>query len=196
MCNTAQHEQRLKAARGRLWTGLTAWRPTHGAHCRKWSCFQKSNNWELFHLMTWNRFADTTGRQDGNVEVDRVLEHHNRVFQGNVHSIRGKLTQKNDDRISHSAQEINKILQASAHQWGDGTQIKRLKQAQSLEPWCSNPCLWTAQRWHIWILARESPSPLSGFPNSVFSTLNVAEFNDWIKSSVKKLYRQQQFESR
>ena len=37
--------------------------------------------------MTLNRFADTTRREEDNVEVDRVLEHHNRVFQGNVHGI-------------------------------------------------------------------------------------------------------------
>ena len=147
----------------------------------------------LSYEMTWNRFANSSGRPDGNVEPDRVLEHHNRVFQENVHGIRGKLTQKNVDRISHSAQEINNVLQHINKEMA----IK--SRGSSKHKVLSHDAVTLACELHKEDIFGFHPGRthyhFQGFPVSVLSTLNVAEFHDWIKATVKKFYRQQQFES-
>ena len=65
----------------------------------------------LSHQLIWNRCVNNSGKIDSNVEIDREIEHHNRVFKEECKHFRGKVSAASVKRISHSAQICDKILQ-------------------------------------------------------------------------------------
>ena len=105
---------------------------------------------------------------------------------------REKLTQKNVDRISHSAQEINKILQHI------NEEMALKSRGSSKHKVLSHDAVTLACELHKDDIFGLQPGRahlrFQGFPISVISTI-IGLLDYWIKSSVKKLYRQQQFES-
>lgn len=46
----------------------------------------------LAYELKWNRFVNKTGKAKSNLEVDRELEHQNRVFKEHCGGMRGKVT--------------------------------------------------------------------------------------------------------
>ena len=58
----------------------------------------------------WERFVNTKGRMDSNVEVDRYLEHRNKVVKLNCRDLLGKITEKSLDRASKSYEAIEEIV--------------------------------------------------------------------------------------
>ena len=148
----------------------------------------------LSYELTWNRFVNTSGRQDGNVEVDRVVEHHNRVFQNNCSGLRGQLTQKSVDRISRSAQQIDQLLQHVDKEMAvkpKGISKHKVQRHDAVSLACE------LHKEDIFgFHPGRTHRHFQDFPVSVFKTLDAAELHYWIKSSVKKMYRQNQFRNR
>ena len=65
----------------------------------------------LSHQLIWNRCVNNVGKIDSNVEIDREIEHHNRVFKEECRHFHGKVSAASVRRISHSAQTCDRILQ-------------------------------------------------------------------------------------
>ena len=145
----------------------------------------------LSYELVWNRFVNTTGKADGNVEVDRVVEHHNRVFQGACNGLRGNLTQKNVERISRSAQAIDGLRQHVEEEM----KMKTRKSSKHKVPQKDAASL--ACELHKLDVFGCHPGRahyrFPQFPISVLSILDPTELHEWMKSSVKKWHRQYQF---
>ncbi len=62
------------------------------------------------HHVIHNRFVNTKGRPDTNVELDRACEASNLVFKTHARSLHGQVTQKAINRVSRSCQAVDKIL--------------------------------------------------------------------------------------
>ena len=58
----------------------------------------------------WNRFSNTKGSQDRNVELDRECEHSNLNFKIFARGLHGQVNQDTVDRISRSCQPIARAL--------------------------------------------------------------------------------------
>ncbi|XP_072022559.1 uncharacterized protein [Amphiura filiformis] len=59
---------------------------------------------------TWDRFVNCKGRIDSNKEMDRTIEHENRIFKTQARHLHGQVQQRTVDRISKSCQHIDKVL--------------------------------------------------------------------------------------
>ena len=60
----------------------------------------------LSHELTWNRFANTKGGIDTNVELDRHLEHHNNYVKADLSQYQGKLREMSIERCSRSYKKL------------------------------------------------------------------------------------------
>lgn len=139
----------------------------------------------------WNRFVNTSGKEDGNSEVDNCVEHHNRVFKDASNGLRGNLTQNNVDRISRSAQAIDSLRHHVEEE------MKVNPQKSSKHKVSSKDAAYLACELHELDVFGCQPGrahhQFPQFPISVLSTLDTAELHAWIKSSGKNLYQQHQF---
>ena len=64
----------------------------------------------LAHQLTWNRFINLKGKPHTNVEMDRVMEHRNKLFKQECRSFHGKVTGKSIARVGQAADSLNHIL--------------------------------------------------------------------------------------
>ena len=145
----------------------------------------------LSYELVWNRFVNTSGEMRGNVEVDRALEHRNRVFQENCQGLRGKITQKSVTRISRSVQQLHQVLV------NVDKQVK-VRKASSRRHLTGKPdVVALAKEFHEARIFEESAnrshSRFPNFPVSFLSTLHVPELQKWILASLKSLSRKNQF---
>ncbi|XP_071476351.1 uncharacterized protein [Diadema antillarum] len=146
----------------------------------------------LAYELTWNRFVNSTGKPDGNIEIDRAMEHQNRIFKDNCRSLRGKLTPKNVDRISKSAQQVHALKKlvdrerfVKSHTATRHKVVRRDAVTLALEHHKNDIFGCHPGRAH---------ARFPDFPLSVFHGLNPADVIVWIRSTVKKLSRQNQFQ--
>ena len=77
--------------------------------------------------IVWNRFSNTRGKRDSNVELDRECEHSNLNFKIFARGLHGQVTQQTVDRVSRSCQPI---AQALLHVDEESDQRVFLKQRQ------------------------------------------------------------------
>ena len=145
----------------------------------------------LSYELVWNRFVNSSGEMRGNVEVDRALEHRNRVFQDNCQGLRGKITQKSVTRISRSAQQLHDVLVNLDKQ-------VKVKKASSRRHLTKKPdVISLAKEFHEARIFEEtenrSHSRFPNFPVSFLSTLHVPELQKWISVSLKSFSRKNQF---
>ena len=64
----------------------------------------------LAYELIWNRTLNTKGQADSNAEIDRSLEHRNKIFKEHSRGLYGNVTQKSVDRISRSEQVVHEAL--------------------------------------------------------------------------------------
>lgn len=64
----------------------------------------------LAHELTWNRTVNNSGKVDGNVELDRELEHRNKYAKSDLKHYLGKITEKSIKRCSRSYDKLQKIV--------------------------------------------------------------------------------------
>ena len=137
--------------------------------------------------LTWNRYINKAGKEKHNIEVDREIEHQNRVFKENCAGLRGKVTSKSIDRISRSAQTCDELLSAINKQASvikqSGKHVKKnTKDEIALALELHHDKIFDLQpgRKHF---------HFPDFPCSVLSTLNIHELRKWIKSTINQMGR-------
>lgn len=142
----------------------------------------------LSYELKWNRFINKSGQSKSNIEVDRELEHQNRVFKDNCRGLRGKVTPKSINRISRSAQQTNKVITAVNKQ----TQVRKASGKHKRKD--THDALTLAVEFHKERLFDVKPGRrhfhFVDFPVSVLSVLNAKDLHTWIKSSLKKMSRE------
>ena len=142
----------------------------------------------LAHDLTWNRFINTTGKEKRNIEVDRELEHENRVFKESCQGLRGKVTLKSINRISRSAQGINSLITAVDKQ----KQVKKPSGKHSKK--CTKDPIALALDLHKENIFDIQPGRrhfhFADFPCSVLSAIEVRDLYRWINVSLKKVARE------
>ena len=65
----------------------------------------------LAHELKWNRFVNTKGHPDSNIELDRELEHRNKYVKEEIKSFRGKITDKAITRCSQSYTPMEELME-------------------------------------------------------------------------------------
>jgi len=138
--------------------------------------------------LVWNRFVNNQGKEDTNLPVDLDVEHCNRPLKTDVHTFRGKLTDKTVQRISRSVEESEKVLLNVDRQIGmkqesgkhDGIDVKGdiskiVKQLQEKKVFAKTP-----GREHRFI-GKISADPLA--------TLDMKDLRTWLKSTIREFKR-------
>ena len=64
----------------------------------------------LAYELIWNRTLNTKGQADSNAELDRSLEHRDKIFKEHSRGLHGNVRQKSVDRISRSEQAVHEAL--------------------------------------------------------------------------------------
>nr|XP_054763564.1 uncharacterized protein LOC129270188 [Lytechinus pictus] len=145
----------------------------------------------LAYELIWNRTLNTKGKADTNTELDRAMEHHNRIFKEHAQGLHGKVTQKSVDRISRSAQAVNEVL-ANIDQQQEVKKASSKRQKTGKEDVAS-----LAVELHQERIFEERPgrshSRFPDFPVSVLNKLSSPELHRWISASLKMFSRQHQF---
>lgn len=146
----------------------------------------------LSHSLVWNRFVNKTGKITGNIEVDREMEHHNRVFKTQCKALRGKINAKSVERVSHSSQQVNGILCGVDEQ----TSFKR-QSGKHVTPDNKKDVIALAMEMLSSKIYEHHPGRQSfsfpGYPPSVLGSLNVPDMIQWIQATLNKLSRQHVF---
>ncbi|XP_071796288.1 uncharacterized protein [Asterias amurensis] len=150
-------------------------------------------NWflspRLAHSLTWNQFVNKTGTIRGNIEVDREMEHHNRVFKMHCKALRGKISPKSVERVSHSAQVINNILCDVDKQ----TSFKKPSGKHGTPDNKKDVSAMAMEMLRGKIFEHEAGRQFSSFPSfrpSLFGSLTVPEMVTWIRSTITTLRQQ------
>lgn len=60
--------------------------------------------------LVWNRFINSTGKVDKNKEIDRAVEHWNKLFKLDCREFQGKITDESIKRASTSYQEMEAVM--------------------------------------------------------------------------------------
>ena len=139
----------------------------------------------LAHELTWNRFVNTKGKIDSNIEIDRHLEHRNKYAKADLAHYQGKITKKSVDRCSRSYQKIQELLDvvdeelAVEKSSGRHTMVDPhedvLKLAEQYQ--IANIFGFVGGRFH---------TKFPGFPSSYLTGLNILEFKHWIFDKLTK----------
>ncbi|XP_072166071.1 uncharacterized protein [Diadema setosum] len=145
----------------------------------------------LAYELTWNRSVNTKGKAGCNVELDRTMEHQNRIFKEHCRGMRGKVTQKSVDRVSRSAQEAHKLLASLDTQM----EVKKpsSKRQETKKPDVSSLAMALHQENIFEEIPGRNHSKFPDFPVSILSKLSLPDLHKWISSSLKVLSRQNQF---
>ncbi|XP_072181183.1 uncharacterized protein [Diadema setosum] len=146
----------------------------------------------LAYELTWNRFVNSKGKIGCNVEVDRAMEHRNRIFKESCHGLRGHITQQSVDRVSRSAQIVHDLLtnvdaQISVKKDSAKRQETGHRDVDALAKILNDEDIFveTAGRKH---------SKFPDFPVNVLSALDISDLHRWISTTLKSLSRQNQFQ--
>ena len=133
----------------------------------------------LSHELTWNRFVNTKGGTDTNVELDQHLEHHNNCVKADLSQYQGKLTKRSIERCSPSCKKLQTIVESIDAQvlvkepsgrytpvdWVDGVN-KLVEQFINIDIFAHVPGRYHAQ--------------FPQFPKSCLSSIDILEMKRWV----------------
>ena len=146
----------------------------------------------LSYELVWNRCVNTKGKEGCNVEVDRSMEHRNRIFQDNCHGLHGHITQQSIDRVSRSAQIVHDVLTTL-----DG-QLQAKKASSKRQETGKQDVASLAKILHDEHIFEECPgrkhSKFPDFPVNVLCVLQIPDLHKWISTTLKSLSRQNMFQ--
>lgn len=146
----------------------------------------------LAYDLVWNRFVNKTGRVDGNIEVDREVEHQNRVFKAQCKSLHGKITAKSVKRVSQFAQELDECLKRIDTEAG-----LRQQSGKHTRPDIREDVNALAKEMNRVNLFEYTPgrhmSSSRSFPSSTLGSLNIADLYRWMKTTLNELSRKYVF---
>ena len=139
----------------------------------------------LAHELTWNRFVNTKGKVDTNVELDRHLEHHNNYVKTDLSQYQGKITDKSIERCSRSYKKMQVIVENFDKQLG----VKEPSGRHTQVDWEDDVRQLVEQfvRAEIFtFIPGRNHSRFPGFPKSFLSTLDLLSFKKWIYKKLKE----------
>ena len=133
----------------------------------------------LAYELTWNRFVNTKGDIDSNVEIDRHIEHQNKHFKNDIAQFKGKVTEKSLARTSKTYLETSKILEHVDKQMN----VKPPSGRHSMVSWEDDvKCL--SEQFTNANLFESIPgrhhNRFPGFPSNYPSTIDVCDFKTWV----------------
>jgi len=139
----------------------------------------------LAHELKWNRFVNTKGGLDKNVELDRHLEHQNKYVKLDLARYQGKITEKSLARCSRSYSKIEKILNSIDNEIsvvqpsGRHTEVDLTADVKLLgdQYKMANLFRFTEGRHH---------TRFPGFPKNYPVTLDVFKFKKWVLKKMKE----------
>ena len=133
--------------------------------------------------MKWNRFINTKDKIDGNVELDRHLEHLNKYVKADLAQFQGKTTEKSIARCSWSYFKIQKITDHFDKHLGVVSPSERHSSAS-----------WEEDVKHLgeqYIKTNifdyqhgQFHSTFPGFPKNHPSLLDVLSFKNWVSKKL------------
>lgn len=147
---------------------------------------------QLSYELVWNRFVNKTGKVKGNIEVDRELEHQNRVFKGQCKALRGKITPQSVQRVSHFAQTLNERLEEIDVEASLRKQSGRHIKHNEVKDVVALAIEMKRCNFFQHLPGRHMTSLLS-FPTSTLGALNIADLHKWMRSTLNVLARQHVF---
>ena len=139
----------------------------------------------LAHELTWNRFVNTKGSIDTNVELDRHLEHHNNYVKTDLAQYQGKITEKSIQRCSRSYKKMQDIVENIDTQLG----VKEPSGRHTAVNWEDDVRSLAEQFINAEIfkcVPGRSHSRFPGFPKSCLSSLDLLAFKRWIYEKLEE----------
>lgn len=139
---------------------------------------------ELAFNLVFNRFVNNKGRADSNVEIDREVEHWNKLFKMDCREFNGKVTPKSIDRASCSYQSVDAILTAFDHcsnvhrPSGRHTRKNVTEDVTALAEQLKSQCLFK-------IKPGRKYQAYPSFPKNQFSRLDVPLLKEWMIQKLK-----------
>ena len=138
----------------------------------------------LAHELKWNRFVNTKGHPDSNIELDRELEHRNKYVKEEIKSFRGKITDKAISRCSQSYTPMEELMRQfdkqSGHKKQSGKHTKSCW-AKDVQDLCQQ---YVKEK----IFVKENGRGFKNFPGISENYLNNLEMSkvfDWAGSRLK-----------
>jgi len=142
----------------------------------------------LAHELKWNRFVNTKGYHDSNVELDRELEHRNKYVKEELKSFQGKVTKKSIERCSKTYNVMEDILSNfdkssfNTPPSGKHTIANWKSDVKELQNQFDEEDLFNTKngRYH---------KALLGFPKSYVNKIDLSAFKNWLYTKLDKFNR-------
>ena len=139
----------------------------------------------LSHELTWNRFVNTKGGINTNVELDRHLEHHNNYVKADLSQYQGKLTEKSMERCSRSYKKLQTVVENIDAQLlvkepsGRHTPVDWVDDVNKLAEQFINADIfaYVPGRYH---------TQFPGFPKSCLSSIDLLAMKRWVYAKLEE----------
>ena len=135
--------------------------------------------------LTWNRFVNTRGETSSNKEMDRTVEHWNKLFKLDCRDFQGKVTEKSIERASQSYQAMETVIsrfdqscQMKGHS-GKHTKANTDDDIIALSQQLINSQVFDVQpgRFH---------TSFPSYPQNVFSQIDVPLLKEWMLNKIRR----------
>ena len=139
----------------------------------------------LAYELKWNRFVNTKGKVDTNVELDRHLEHLNKYVKADLAQFQGKITEKSVARCSRSYFKMQKIIDHVDEQLG----VSKPSGRHSVVSWEDDVKELSEQYFKARIFEYERGrfhTRFPGFPKNYPSLLSILQFKKWVFEKLDK----------
>uniref|UniRef100_A0A7M5VF96 C2H2-type domain-containing protein n=3 Tax=Clytia hemisphaerica TaxID=252671 RepID=A0A7M5VF96_9CNID len=134
--------------------------------------------------LKWNRTVNNTGRYDGNVELDRELEHRNKYAKEELKHFQGKLTEQSIKRVSQSYDKVREIVD----KFDIEANVSKQSGKHTVPDWKAD-VLELSEQFKSSKLFTVDPNGRShkrfpGFPKNVFNGIDATTCKNWALDSV------------
>lgn len=141
----------------------------------------------LVHEIIWNRSVNNTGKADGNVELDRELEHRNKYAKNDLRDYQGKVTEKSIKRCSTTYDKVKNIVE----RFDAVSQVHEESGKHTKPNWNADVLELTQQYKHAKLFVNTAGryhSKFPGMPQNYLSKLNILCFKKWSSKNFQKFY--------
>lgn len=150
---------------------------------------------KMAHQLTWNRFVNLKGKQDSNIEMDRAMEHRNKMFKEECHGFHGKITDTSVAWVGQAAQPIDQILHCA-----DKAAKTKRSSCKHKKLQMKDEVLALVRMMHAEAIFNKKPGrTLQAFPDfseNSFSHLNLTDIHSWISNTLKRISKLKVFKRR
>ena len=171
-------------------TGKTKYALQILRHLAQVKCFLTPQ--EAEHAI-WDRFVNTKGRPDSNKELDRLIEHKNRIFKTHARHLHGQVQQTTVDRISKSCQHIDKVLSQQDKETARKSSAGKRRQPNQDEDVLK--LVDHMHQEHIFALHQQGRyhQAFPGFTRGYVISVDHRQLHDWMTTTLGDLSRKRMF---